>query len=235
MVAKRVICCLTFKDGVLFRTRSFRPDLRYTTSQVDVTLADELCLIDIGEDREAFYGAVDRLLADCFVPVTMGGRVYGMADAQELILRRGADKVIVGRALWESPDEVSRMARKFGAQALVAAVDDDAGRARHSGLPTEEAAVRAQELGCGEILFQSVQRDGTLNGYDLKTLAAISEAVTVPVIVCSGCGAWSHMAQGFAAGADACGTNNVFHWTKPALQKAKSYLREKGLPVRMVA
>lgn len=235
MVAKRVICCLTFKDGILFRSKGFKQDLRYTMSQVDVTLADELCLIDVGEDREAFFGAVDRLLAECFVPVTMGGRVYGMADAQELILRRGADKVIVGRAIWESPDEVSRMARKFGAQALVAAVDDDNGRARHSGLPTVEAAVRAQEVGCGEILFQSVQRDGTLNGYDLKTLAAISEAVTIPVIVCSGCGAWSHMAQGFAAGADACASNNIFHYTAAALTKAKVYLKERNVPVRLIA
>lgn len=231
-LAKRVICVLTILDGVVFRTRRFRPDLRYTASQIDVTLADELALIDIGTDRRAFFAAADRILADAFVPVTLGGGVHTVADVREMMLA-GADKVIVGRALSDAPDEIARMAEKFGAQALVAAVDDHGGKARHSGLPTVDAAVRAQELGCGEILLQSVERDGSLGGYDLTTLRSVCDAVSVPVIVCSGCGAWSHMAAGFVVGASACGTNNIFHYTANSLTKAKAFLAGKGLPVRI--
>lgn len=234
MLAKRVICVLTFKDGILFRTKKFTADLRYTYSQVDVTLADELCLIDIGEDRQAFYDAIAAVTAECFVPMTIGGRVHTVADVRDL-MNRGADKVIVGRSLWENPSEIERMARKFGSQAIVAAVDADGGVARHAGLPVAEAARVAEAAGCGEILLQSVQRDGSLNGYDMPMLREVCEGVTIPVIACSGCGAWNHMEQGFAAGADACGTTCIYHFTLPSLVKCKAHLAGKGFPMRIAA
>lgn len=223
MLKSRIIIVLTIKDGVLFRTKKFVPDYRYTQSYLATEAVDEVVIVDVGTDRKTFLDGVGVYIEKCFCPITLGGHLTTEADALD-VLRLGADKALIQcRHL----NLIEKLAEKVGRQFVVAGVDYRKER------DASWMALAAESAGAGEILLTSVERDGSLEGYDIETLKRVVETISVPVVISGGCGNWGHMAEAFAAGASGCATTVIHHMTEPSLMAAKAYLREAGLPVRI--
>ena len=244
---KRVITVLTFNDGVLFRTKLFRPDYRYTLNFVDAWSVDEIVALDVtrpGEgDRANFEKVVSDFAERCFVPLAAGGGVRGLEDVVRL-MSVGADKVVVNTGALERPELITEIANTYGAQCVVLSIDakqvnggyEVYGRfgSEATGRDPADWAREAQDRGAGEILITSIDRDGWLQGYDLDLCRLVSEAVTVPVLVLGGCGSWKHMAEGFRKGhASAVCTQNIYHFTETSVQSAKRFLDQQGFEVRV--
>jgi len=218
---------LTINEGILFRTKKFKPDYRYTLNFVDIDLADEIFVIDVsprGSDRKPYYDTLERIAGECFVPIAAGGHVHDWTESKRL-LDLGADKILVG---WKHREAISDLSSRLGSQSLACGIDK--GRCDDP----VAAAIEAESLGAGEILLQSVERDGSLLGYDLDLVRSVSGAVSCPVVALDGAGSWKHMLDGFRAGAHAVSTQNIFHFTAPSLKKAKEFLVDNGIAVRPV-
>ncbi|MBL8806813.1 MAG: imidazole glycerol phosphate synthase subunit HisF [Rhodospirillales bacterium] len=247
MLCKRVIPVLTFNDGVLFRTKTFVPDYRYTLDFVDAWSADEIVVLDVTRpgagERANFEAVVSEFARRCFVPLSAGGGVRSLDDVRRL-MAIGADKVVVNTGAFERPALVGEIARRYGVQCVVGCVDarkTDAGYeamvgfgARSTGLSAEAWAQRLEADGAGEILVQSIERDGSLQGYDIELARRVRAAVRVPVLVASGAGNWKHFADAFRdADVDAACTTNIYHFTETSIASAKMYLSGAGIPVRI--
>ncbi len=248
MLRNRLVTVLTLNDGVLFRTKEFVPDYRYTMNFVDAWSIDEIVALDVtrpGEgSRESFLEVVHELATRCFVPLACGGGVRTIEDVQTL-LRAGADKVVLNTGAVETRELVTRTAELYGAQAVVVSIDarrrGDEGYevythfgSRPTGLRPEEWARRAEELGAGEILITSIEKDGSLEGYDNGLNRLVSSAVGIPVLVAGGAGKWQDFVDGFVeGGASAVCTTNIYHFTESSIQSAKRYLARAGIPARL--
>ncbi|MEW6664764.1 MAG: imidazole glycerol phosphate synthase cyclase subunit [Thermodesulfobacteriota bacterium] len=246
MVRKRLITVLTVNNGVLFRTRNFIPDYRYTINFVDAWSVDEVVLLDItrpGEGlRENFYEVVKQFATNCFVPLTVGGGVRSIEDFK-ILLGMGADKITVNTGAVERPKFITEAARLFGSQCVVVSIDAKGEKGSYevftrfgttpTGLRPEDWAREVQNCGAGEILVQSLERDGTLEGYDNGLNSLVSQAVEIPVLVCSGAGNWKNFVDGFReGGASAVCTTNIYHFTENSIRSAKQYLYRSGMEVR---
>jgi len=247
MLRKRLVTVLTLNDGVLFRTKVFEPDYRYTMNFVDAWSVDEIVLLDISRqpdaDRAPFFASVEHFAQRCFVPLAAGGGVRSVADFRRL-LAAGADKVVVNTGAVEHPALLTEAARLLGAQCVVLSMDvrrhaDGAYEVythfgtKATGLEPAAWARRAHALGAGEILITSIDRDGSLEGYDNEISRRVVDAVPVPVLVCGGAGAWQHFVDGFRiAGASAVCTTNIYHFTETSIRSAKRYLATAGIEVR---
>ena len=248
MLRKRVVTVLTFNDGVLFRTKLFRADYRYTLNFVDAWSVDEIVALDVTRPGTGERANFERVVSDfarrCFVPLAAGGGVRSIADVERL-LAVGADKVVVNTGALERPALIGEIANAYGAQCVVVSIDakrrDDGSYEVHgrfgaepTGWDPADWAREAQALGAGEILITSIDRDGWLQGYDLELCRRVADAVTVPVLILGGCGSWKHMAEGFDAGhASAVCTQNIYHFTETSIQSAKRYLAGQGVEVRI--
>lgn len=207
---------------------------------------DELIVVDIAANREnrAPESAwVKSFSPYCFVPLTIGGGIT-QADQIANLLHAGGDKVAIGTATYDRPELIDEAARRFGAQCLVVSIDvkcDEAGEMRcvsHSGtrLTSREPVEWAREMrdrGAGEILLTSVERDGTMQGYDLDLIARVAAAVDVPVIASGGAGNYQHMVEAVRAGASAVAAASIFHFTEQTPAGAKHALSAAGIPVRL--
>ena len=207
---------------------------------------DELMLVDI-EAHQSGEGpdveSVNDFADECFVPVTVGGGIRRVEQIAQL-LRAGADKVCINTAAYEVPGLVEQAAHRFGAQCVVASVDarrmaDDSWRcfsrsgSHDTGKDPVAWAKELQDRGAGEILITSIDRDGTLSGYDLALVAAVAQAVNVPVIASGGAGTYEHLRQAVqVAGAAAVAAASMFHFTEQTPAQAKLYLAAAGVPVR---
>ncbi|MBA0050365.1 imidazole glycerol phosphate synthase subunit HisF [Streptomyces sp. AJS327] len=249
-LAVRVIPCLDVDGGRVVKGVNFR-DLRDAGDPVEMATvydaegADELTFLDItasSGDRETTYDVVRRTAERVFIPLTVGGGVRTADDVNRL-LRAGADKVGVNTAAIARPELIREIAERFGSQVLVLSVDarrtpgggyevTTHGGRRGTGLDALEWAHRAAELGAGEILLNSMDADGTRDGYDLEMTAAIRERVSVPVIASGGAGRLEHFAPAVEAGADAVLAASVFHFGELRIGQVKEALREAGQPVR---
>jgi cyclase len=248
VLRNRLITVLTLNDGVLFRTKEFTPDYRYTMNFVDAWSIDEIVALDVtrpGEgSREAYLEVVEDLARRCFVPLTCGGGLRTIDDVH-LLFRSGADKIALNTGAVEAPELVTRAAELYGAQAVVVSIDawrHDDGRyevythfgSKPTGLHPAEWAHRAEELGAGEILITSIQKDGSLEGYDDELTKCVSSAVGVPVLAAGGAGKWQDFVNGFTkGGAAAVCTTNIYHFTESSIRSAKQYLQRAGIPVRL--
>lgn len=248
MVRKRLIVVLTINNGVLFRTRNFIPDYRYTLNFVDAWSVDEIVALDItrpGEgERENFYAAVRELATKCFVPLAVGGGVRSIEDFR-LLLNAGADKVVINTEAVNRPDFITEAARMFGSQCVVVSVDamrNESGKyevytefgKKASGLEPASWAKKAQELGAGEIMITSIERDGMLEGYDNELNRSVAQGVNIPVLTCGGAGKWQDFVDGFLHGdVSAVCTTNIYHFTEASIKSAKKYLMKNGIPVRI--
>lgn len=227
MLKRRVVIMLCLCDGVLHRTKRFVPDYRYTTALIGNRNADEIVIVDVTpverrmENRRFFYDAVQRYVQLCYSPVTIGGGVRTLDEVLFLFRECGADKVVIGGTrLIEQASLGSEIAHRLGRQALVAAVnvrEDDI--CAHT-----KARLLVNLCHAGEILLNSIDRDGSLLGYDMAALAAVAGAVDVPVMVAGGCGTWRHMGEAFEAGASAACTSVIHHLTETSLAACKAWL-----------
>ena len=245
MVKKRVIPCLDVAGGRVVKGVNFE-NLREMGEPVELARryselgADELVFLDITatlEGRGPILGVIGRAADELTIPFTAGGGVTGVDDARSLLLA-GADKVAINRAAFDDPGILTALAAEFGSQAVVCAVDARAGEVvTHAGrTPRGRDAVgwacEAVERGAGEILLTSIDADGTRAGYDLELTRAVAEAVEVPVIASGGAGDARHMAEAFAAGAEAALIASIVHERPGRLPELKAELEEAGWPMR---
>jgi cyclase len=250
MLAKRVIPCLDVKDGrvvkgVRFLNLTDAGDPVAAAVAYDRQGADELVFLDIAashEGRATMLDVVERTAEAIYMPLTVGGGVGSLEDVRTL-LRAGADKVSLNTAAIARPGLIREAAERFGSQCIVVAIDAKRGRAGHEVFthggrrPTGRDAVawarEAADLGAGEILLTSMDRDGTRDGYDLALTAAVADAVPVPVIASGGAGTLAHLHDGLTAGrADAALAASIFHFGEFTIADVKTYLRDRGVPVR---
>lgn len=251
MLARRVIPCLDVRAGRVVKGVNFvglrdAGDPVECAKRYDDDGADEITFLDItatSDARPILLDAVRRTAEVVFAPLTVGGGVRALNDARALLLA-GADKVSINSAAVADPTLISRLAEVYGNQAIVVAIDakraggsfevvTHGGRTR-TGINAVEWAVRAAELGAGELLLTSMDRDGTRAGYDLELTRTIADAVSVPVIASGGVGTLEDLARGLTeGGADAALAASIFHDGQHTIREAKEYLASRGIPVRM--
>jgi len=246
----RVIPCLDVTDGRVVKGTNF-VDLRDAGDPVelaaryDVEGADELVFLDItasSDGRATMVDVVARTAEKVFIPFTVGGGIRTVEDARRM-LRAGADKVSVNTSAVQRPELVADIAAEFGAQCVVCAIDAKRvdggfevflhGGRTPTGIDAVGWAARAAELGAGEILLTSMDRDGTKEGFDLELTRRVSEAVGVPVIASGGVGDLDHLVAGITEGrADAVLAASIFHFREYSIAQAKAHLARSGITVR---
>lgn len=240
MLTQRIILCLTLNEGVLFRTKRFTPDLRYTLNFVDMELADELVLLDVTRGGgSGFSGAAGEFVNSVFLPLGMGGFVRDIDRVADLIRNVGADKVVVNTEAFRQPEFITEISQKFGNQACTVSIDVKDWHVwinqgtEDTGVHVLEWAQEAVCRGAGEILLMDIERDGSLMGMNLELIEAVCGKVKVPVVPVGGCGNWAHMYEAFQAGAHGVATQVIHHFTTPSLRACKMYLQNKGVEVRL--
>ncbi len=252
MLKIRIIPCLDVDKGRVVKGVNF-VDLVDAGDPVeqariyDAAGADELCFLDITashEDRETIFDVVARTAEVCFMPVTVGGGVRTLDDIRKLLLA-GADKVAINTAAVAEPDFVAQAARKFGSQCIVVAVDAKRtaertfsvfthGGRRATGIDAVAWARRMAELGAGEILLTSMDRDGTKEGFNLPLTRAVADAIPIPVIASGGVGVLDHLADGVTQGhASAVLAASIFHFGTYSVGEAKEFMQKQGVAVRL--
>ncbi len=261
MLKQRIIPVLLLRNGFLVQSKRFKRFQNVgnpvsAVRRLSEWGADELIYLDISRDdrydmrrddlghenRSDVFEILEDVSRVTFMPITMGGRIRSTDDVAAR-LRVGADKVAVNTLLHENPGSVEAAARTFGSQCIVASIDVrsdgpshtvwvDGGR-HDTAVDPVEWARRATDLGAGEILLNSIDRDGTRGGFDLDLIGEVSAAVSVPVIALGGCGEWQHFEDVLTStGADAVAAANIFHFVDQSVYLARKHLFERGLPVR---
>ena len=251
MLTKRIIPCLDVKEGRVVKGTNFL-ELRDAGDPVENAkayerqMADEPCFLDITashEKRKTIIDVVERVAHEVFMPLTVGGGIKTIDDIRET-LRAGADKVTVNTTAVEQPEFVRESSEIFGSQCICVAIDAKRrgdgfevytyGGRKPTGIDAVEWAKRAEELGAGEILLTSMDRDGTKMGFDIQLTKTISESVNIPVIASGGVGTLEHLYEGLIEGkADAVLAASIFHYREFTVIDAKKYLRERGVNVRL--
>jgi len=252
-LARRIIPCLDVKDGRVVKGINFLQlrdagDPVEQAAAYDAQGADEVCYLDISaspEGRSTLLDVVARTADQVFAPLTVGGGVRSVEDAERL-LDAGADKIAINTAAIRNPELVSAAAARFGSQAIVVAIDArripgatpvrwevfSHGGRTPEGLDALAWCRRVAELGAGEILLTSMDRDGTGAGYDTELLREVASSVTIPLIASGGVGILDHLADGLEAGADAVLAASIFHFGQHTIGEAKAFLAARGLEVR---
>jgi len=252
MLKVRIIPTLLFKNyglvkGEAFDTTRRIGDALQFVRVYNVREVDELVFLDItatNEKRGPDFEIVDDLADECFMPLTVGGGVRTVEDVRKL-LQVGADKVSINTTAVETPELVKEVSDRFGSQCIVVSIDfkkvgkDGYEVFTHSGtvpagLEPAALAARLEKCGAGEILLTSIDRDGTMLGYELECIRRVSETVSIPVIASGGAGNFQHMFEALSEGkASAVGASAIFSFTEQTPLEAKHYLRELGIPVRL--
>ena len=251
MLSRRLIACLDVRDGcvvkgVQFEDLAIAGDPAALARRYNAEGIDELVILDVTatvENRRALEATLRSVAAELFIPLTVGGGIRADADA-EAALDAGADKVALNSAALADPALLTRLAGRYGSQAVVVAIDAKregdrfavfarSGRAATTRTAVEWA-IEAADRGAGEVVLTSIDRDGTRAGFDCELTAAVSSAVAIPVIASGGAGAFDHFYDVFTAGkADAALAASVFHFSEHAVSELKSYLDGRGVPVRL--
>ena len=254
-LSKRIIPCLDVDKGRVVKGVQF-VDIRDAGDPVEVARrynqqgADEITFLDITashEGRDTTLHTVERMAGQVFIPLTVGGGVREMHDIRNL-LNAGADKVAINSAAISNPEFVAEAAQRFGSQCIVVAIDAKQVEGRESsrweifthggrkptGIDAIAWAEKMTNLGAGEILLTSMDRDGTKNGFDLDLTASVSDSVSVPVIASGGVGTLQHLADGITLGkADAVLAASIFHFAEYSVPQAKQFMFDQGINVRV--
>src|SRR5262245_35159446 len=251
MLSKRIIACLDVRDGKVVKGVNFEGlrnagDPAALARRYNVEGIDELVILDVTatiEGRRALAETIRAVSSELFIPLAVGGGIRSEADAVAAI-ESGADKISLNSAALADPSLLTRLASRYGSQAVVVAIDAKRGDgrfdvfARSGQTPTGRDAVEwareAEAAGAGEILLTSIDRDGTRAGFDCELTASVSSAVSIPVIASGGAGTFDHFLEVFTSGrADAALAASVFHFSEHAVSELKEYLKDNGVPVRM--
>ena len=261
MLKTRLIPVLLLKNGQLVRSEDFSMhqiigDPVHEVERFNEWNVDELIYIDITKGEYNFQRRsdhktkgmedpleiLDAVSKTCFMPLTWGGRIKNFEDAAKRFAR-GADKITLNNALFHSPNLVGEIAKTYGSQAIVASIDSyrhedgslevfTEGKSVATGLGPKEWAIQLENMGAGEILLQSINRDGKGTGYDLDLISEVSKAVKIPVIACSGVGMYEHYAKGIDAGASAVAAANIWHFKELSDKNGKRALKRAGKNIR---
>ena len=251
MLSKRIIACLDVRNGVVVKGVQFEGlrsagDPAALARRYNVEGIDELVILDVTatiEGRRALADTIGAVAREIFIPLTVGGGIRSEADADAAV-EAGADKVSLNTAALETPELLTRLANRYGSQAVIVAIDAKranggyavyarSGQAAAS-RDAVEWAREAESRGAGEILLTSIDRDGTRSGFDCEMTAAVSNAVSIPVIASGGAGGFDDFVDVFARGAaDAALAASIFHYAESAVHDLKVHLREHGIPVRL--
>jgi cyclase len=255
-LAKRIIPCLDVDNGRVVKGVNF-VDIRDAGDPVEIAIryneqgADEITFLDITashEGRDTTVHTVEKIAEEVFIPLTVGGGIRSLQDIRTM-LNAGADKVSINTAAIHNPDLVREAAERFGSQCIVVAIDAKRvadvngqprweifthGGRRETGIDAVAWAVRMAQLGAGEILLTSMDRDGTRNGFELGVTRAITDAVEIPVIASGGVGSLDHLVDGILlGGADAVLAASIFHFGEFTVPEAKAYMAARGIEVRL--
>ncbi len=255
-LAKRIIPCLDVDAGRVVKGVKFL-DIRDAGDPVSVARgyneagADEITFLDItasSDQRATMVNVVEQVASEVFIPLTVGGGIREVADVRRM-LNAGADKVSINTAAVHNPELVREASDKVGAQCIVVAIDAKAvnapeepprweifthGGRKPTGIDAVEWAVKMAEMGAGELLLTSMDRDGTKVGFDLGVTKAISDAVEIPIIASGGVGNLQHLCDGVEqGGADAVLAASIFHFGEYTVAEAKAYMHERGIEVRL--
>lgn len=252
MLTKRIIPCLDVDKGRVVKGIQFK-NLRDAGNPVEQALdyerqgADEIVFLDItasSEYRETVLEMVGKTAYELSIPFTVGGGIRNYGDVRKVLLA-GADKVSLNTAAVHDPNVIKEGAEKFGSQCIVTAIDAKRiggghwevyiyGGRKPTGLDALEWAIKAEEMGAGEILLTSMDYDGSKDGYDLELTRKVSEAVNIPVIASGGAGTPEHIYRALLDGkADAALAASIFHYGEYTVREIKNYLKSRGIPVRM--
>jgi cyclase len=250
MLSKRIIACLDVRDGSVVKGINFEGlrragDPAELAERYNAEGIDELVILDVTatiEGRRALEATIREVSARLFIPLAVGGGIRAEADAAAAI-DAGADKVSINSAALSDPTLVTTLAERYGSQAVVVAIDakQNGDRfdvfARSGKVQTDrdavEWAVEAEARGAGEILLTSIDRDGTRAGFDCQLTAAVSSAVSIPVIASGGAGSFDHFFDVFTGGrADAALAASIFHYSEHAVADLKQFLSARGVPMR---
>jgi cyclase len=257
MLARRVIPCLDVHDGKVTRGVQFgraeAGELRSVGDPVELALryneqgADEMVFFDItasAHGRASMVDVIERAADQCFMPLTVGGGIRSVEDMGQM-LKAGADKVSINSSAVQDPELIRKGAEKYGSQCIVVSIDAKrtgpdrwevfvAGGRKATGMEAVEWAERACRLGAGEIVLNSIDADGTKNGFDLVITRRVAESVGVPVVASGGAGSLEHLAEVLLEGrADAVLAASIFHFGTHTVREAKEHLRSRGIPVRL--
>ena len=254
MLSKRIIACLDVRNGQVVKGVNFEGlrsagDPAELARRYNAEGIDELVILDVTatlEARRALADTISRVARELFIPLAVGGGIRTEADAAAAV-EAGADKVSLNTAALAEPALITTVAERYGSQAVVVAIDakrETPGRDRFSvyarsgqaasGRDAVDWAREAEDRGAGEILLTSIDRDGTKAGFDCAMTAAVSSAVSIPVIASGGAGGFDHFVDVFTTGrADAALAASIFHYAETSVRALKQHLREHGIPVRL--
>src|SRR5687767_9250064 len=251
MLTKRIIACMDVRDGQVVKGVQFQ-ELRHAgdpaalARRYNVEGIDEVVVLDVTatlESRRTLARTISAVAKEIFLPLTVGGGIRSEDDAAAVV-EAGADKVSLNTAALSNPSLITTLARRFGSQAVIVAIDAkrrDSGFAVYVRSGTADAARdavewarEAESRGAGEILLTSMDRDGTKAGFDCEMTAAVSDAVNIPVIASGGAGTFAHFADVFTRGcADAALAASIFHYAESSVSDLKRHLRDRGIHVRL--
>lgn len=252
MLSKRIIACLDVRDGKVVKGINFEGlrdagDPADLARRYNVEGIDEVVILDVTatiESRQARANTIAAVAKEIFLPLTVGGGIRGEEDAAAAI-EAGADKVSLNTAALDNPELITTLAKRYGSQAVLVAIDAKRTgaesyqvftRSGQSGTARDavEWAREATARGAGEILLTSIDRDGTKGGFDCDLTAAVSDAVNIPVIASGGAGTFEHFAEVFDRGhADAALAASIFHFNEKSVMALKTFLKSRGVPVRI--
>ena len=251
MLKTRIIPCLDVKDGRVVKGINF-VDLIDAGDPVEQAKfysengADEICFLDISaslENRDTIISIVEKTAAEVFIPLTVGGGIRSINNIQNL-LKAGADKVSINSAALNDPNVIKTSSQYFGSQCIVVAVDVKKnnnqwtvyshGGTKNTGIDAIHWLRKVEELGAGEVLLTSMDKDGTKSGFDLEILSQASEILNIPIIASGGVGKIEHFHEGVTKGkANALLAASVFHFNEFSIMDVKKYLKQKNLEVRI--
>jgi cyclase len=244
MLKKRLVLVLTFNDGVLFRTKKFIADYRYTKNFIDLWSADEIILLDISKKNrlsQKFLEIVNFFSLNCFLPISVGGGIRSLEDAVNLF-KQGADKIVLNSSTYKNPNLIRKISKVFGSQSIIHSIDCSKIKKKYEVIinntlktnidPVQWAKIAIQN-GCGELLINSIDNDGSLLGYDLELVNLIVKKVNVPCLALGGAGNWDHILQLFKkTNISAACTQNIYHFTNESLKSVKEYLKKNKMLIR---
>lgn len=245
MLKKRLVICLTFLDGVLFRTKKFVPDYRYTKNFIDLLSIDEIILVDISKNKfkKDFINLVNYFSLSCFVPISVGGGIKTVENADKFF-QNGADKIVLGSSSFYDKELIQKISEKYGSQSIIQGIDvrknskNEYKLAVDSGMKIlnidpQDAINDSLNYGAGEILINNIDLDGGLLGYDIELIKKVTKNFNCQFLALGGAGNWDHIYNLFKkTDISAACTQNIFHFTEESIISAKKFLLNQNINIR---